>query len=89
MERPAESKVHFAPYRRQEAVIRKLLREGRYRNVTHFMRQAIDSYLERLGRPALAEQARQMAEDFEGAGRKKRPATERLQDASRASDESW
>ena len=87
MDRAASKKIHFAPYRRQQALIQRLLRDGRYRNVTHFMRSAIDDHLERLGRPSLSEQARQMAEDHERRlGRKTRAS---LQDASRSANETW
>ena len=68
--------------------MRRLLREGRYRNVTQFVRTAIDHYLDRLGRPPLSDQARQMAEDYErqshGDG-----DIEAAQDASRLTDEKW
>ena len=63
----ADRKLHFAPYARQERAIAKLLREGRFRNTTDFLRKAIDHYLDRLGRPTLAEQAREMAAEY-GAG---------------------
>jgi Arc/MetJ-type ribon-helix-helix transcriptional regulator len=70
--------------------MRKLLREGRYRNVTHFVRTAIDHYLDRLGRPSLSDQARQMAEDHsKGRWLDRDPDIEAAQDASRATDESW
>ena len=86
VDRISESKLHFAPFVRQQREIDKLLRQGRYRNVTDFMRQAIDHYLDRLGRPSLSEQARQMAQDFaQQAG----PDDSVFQDASRASDERW
>jgi Arc/MetJ-type ribon-helix-helix transcriptional regulator len=65
MEPIADRKYHFAPLRRQRQEIERLLRSGRFRNATHFMRAAIDHYLDRLGRPPLADQARQMAEDWE------------------------
>jgi hypothetical protein len=61
----ARKKVHFAPYRRQKAAIDRLLRSHRFRDVTAFMRSAIDHYLDHLGRPSLATQARQMADDWE------------------------
>jgi len=60
----ASRKLHFAPYVRQERAIGKLLRERRFRNTTEFLRKAIDHYLDRLGRPTLAEQAREMATDY-------------------------
>ena len=69
--------------------MKKLLREGRYRNVTQFVRTAIDYYLDRLGRPPLSEQARQMGEDFENERAERDPAIEKAQDASRATDEVW
>lgn len=87
MDRAADKKIHFAPYRRQEAVIRRLLKAGRYRNVTQFMRTAIDDHLERLGRPSLSEQALQMADDHARRPNGKRRAA--LQDASRATDDDW
>ena len=87
MERAADRKIHFAPFRRQEQQIKRLLRTGHYRNVTHFMRAAIDSYLERLGRPSLVEQARQMAADHQADRGARRRAS--LQDTARASAEEW
>jgi len=69
--------------------MQRLLREGRYRNVTHFVRTAIDYYLDRLGRPPLAEQARQMAEDHSKGRLDLDPDIEAAQNASRATDEAW
>ena len=89
MENIAEKKVHFAPLRRQQQAIRRLLREGKFRNVTHFMRCAVDHYLDRLGRPTLTEQARQMAEDFAENATAREDDPSRLQDASRASSVEW
>lgn len=91
MERPSPNKVHFAPLHRQEAAIRRLLREKRYRNTTHFMRSAIDHYLARLGRPSLSEQAQQMAADFQAQDRRgaRVPDGSQLQDDSRSTDEAW
>ena len=81
-------KIHVAPFARQERAIRQLLRTKRYRNVTEFVREAIDYYLERLGRPTLTEQARQMAEDFHRRHLRD-DIVERAQDASRVTDERW
>jgi Arc/MetJ-type ribon-helix-helix transcriptional regulator len=89
MERTSRKKIHIAPLLRQERAMRKLLREGRYRNVTHFVRTAIDHYLDRLGRPPLIEQARQMAEDHSRGQSERDPDIEAAQDASRATDERW
>jgi Arc/MetJ-type ribon-helix-helix transcriptional regulator len=83
----AGKKVHFVPLARQDRTIRRLLREGRYRNVTQFMRCAIDHYLDRLGHPTLTEQARQMAEDFETERGRVDPS--KLQDAARRTAERW
>ncbi len=69
--------------------MRKLLRERRYRNVTHFVRTAIDHYLDRLGRPSLTEQARQMADDYRKHPSDRDPDVEAAQDESRAAAESW
>jgi Arc/MetJ-type ribon-helix-helix transcriptional regulator len=85
VERVAQRKIHFAPLARQERAIKRLLREGRYRNVSQLMRQALDCYLDRVGRPSLTVQARQMSEDFRGGER----GTASLQDASRSDDETW
>jgi len=89
MDAAARKKLHVAPLARQEREIRKLLRAGRFRNVTHFVRSAIDHYLEGLGRPALSEQARQMAEDFAQGKRRRSAFTDRAQDASRGTDDDW
>jgi Arc/MetJ-type ribon-helix-helix transcriptional regulator len=89
MEPAARRKLHVAPLLRQERAIRKLLREGRYRNATHFVRQAIDYYLDGIGRPTLATQARQMAEDFRRDRAGRDSAIEEAQDASRETDETW
>jgi Arc/MetJ-type ribon-helix-helix transcriptional regulator len=89
MDRPARRKIHVAPLARQEREMQKLVREGRYRNTTHFVRSAIDYYLDRLGRPTLAEQARQMAEDFHNDPNARDPGVEASQDASRSTDETW
>ncbi len=93
MEPIADRKYHFAPLRRQRQEIERLLRSGRFRNATHFMRAAIDHYLDRLGRPPLAEQARQMAEDWEAQSPadQKRSAQDAaaLQAPSMQSEESW
>lgn len=87
MEPVARRKIHVAPLRRQEQAIKKLLREGRYRNVTHFVRDAIDHYLERAGHPTLSEQVQQMAEDFRSRGAEEPLAS--AQDESRTTDEKW
>jgi Arc/MetJ-type ribon-helix-helix transcriptional regulator len=87
MEPVARKKLHVAPFRRQEQEIRKLIRGGRYRNVTEFVREAIDHHLERSGRPTLSEQVQQMAEDFRSQ-RIREPLTS-AQDESRATDETW
>lgn len=84
----ARRKIHFAPLVAQERQIRRLLREGRYRDVTHLLRCAIDCYLG-LGKPGLAVQARQMAEDFQRAGDASPDDPSRLQDASRDDSERW
>jgi Arc/MetJ-type ribon-helix-helix transcriptional regulator len=89
MEQIAEKKLHFAPYRRQQRAIKRLIREGKYRNPTHFLRCAIDHYLDRLGRPTLMEQARQMAADYHRAAPDREGEPSRLQDASRQSPEEW
>ena len=89
MENIADKKVHFAPFRRQHKAIRRLLREGNYRNVTHFMRCAVDHYLDRLGRPTVTQQARQMAEDFQESEVVHEGDSSQLQDASRQSSEEW
>jgi Arc/MetJ-type ribon-helix-helix transcriptional regulator len=89
MDRASGKKIHVAPLVRQERAMRKLLREGRYRNVTQFVRTAIDHYLDRLGRPPLAEQARQMAEDYQGDRLDRDADIESAQDASRATGEGW
>jgi Arc/MetJ-type ribon-helix-helix transcriptional regulator len=88
VERLAARKVHFAPLERQSRAIDKLLRSGRFRNVTEFMRAAIDHYLDNLGRPSLAAQAREMAIEWE---RRKGADAEAddLQADSRESDERW
>jgi len=89
MDTIADKKVHFAPFDRQQREIRRLLREGRYRNVSHFMRSAIDHYLERLGRPSLLEQARQMSEDYREAVTAREVDASWLQEPSRDSGEDW
>jgi Arc/MetJ-type ribon-helix-helix transcriptional regulator len=89
MEQIAEKKLHFAPLVRQHEAIQRLLREGRFRNATEFLRAAIDHYLDNLGRPPLAEQARQMAEDLAESrpGAAWDPSS--MQAASMGSDETW
>ena len=86
MEAPAPRKYHFAPYRRQRAAVERLLRTGRFRNATEFMRNAIDHYLDSLGLPPLSEQARQMAEEWSGTQTSDPGA---LQTSSMESDETW
>lgn len=86
----ADKKLHFAPFVRQSQAIERLLDENRFRNVTEFLRLAIDHYLDHMGRPPLSEQARQMAEDFhnvmaEGSSRLR----DDLQYASMTTDENW
>ena len=84
----AERKYHFAPLRRQQREVERLVRAGRYANVTEFMRHAIDHYLDSIGRPPLSQQAREMAEEYEaGRGRSRDP--DRLQAASMDTDEQW
>jgi len=87
MEPLARKKIHVVPLLRQEQAIKKLLRDGRYENVTHFVRNAIDHYLERAGHPALSEQVRQMAEDFHARAAEDPLAS--AQDESRTTDEKW
>jgi len=90
MERIASRKVHFAPLIRQQKAIERLLREGRVRNVTEFMREAIDYYLDTLGRPSLSEQARQMAAEHEGhASSESLQSASLMQHVSMQSDEDW
>jgi Arc/MetJ-type ribon-helix-helix transcriptional regulator len=90
MERIAERKLHFAPYVRQHKAIQRLLREGRFRNVTEFLRSAIDHYLDNLGRPPLSEQARQMAEELLNASEQRSESDPSLmQVSSMSSDETW
>jgi Arc/MetJ-type ribon-helix-helix transcriptional regulator len=90
MERIAAKKVHFAPFERQRRAVERLVKEGQFRDVTDFMRRAVDSYLDRLGKPTLQDQARQMAEDFarhHGCPGAADPS--QLQDPSRDSSEEW
>ena len=90
MERIAERKLHFAPFVRQHKEIRRLIKEGRFRNVTEFMRNAIDHYLDNLGRPSLSEQARHMAQELAEKPENNRDSDPALlQAASMISDESW
>lgn len=84
----AQRKYHFAPLRRQQREVERLLRAGRYANVTDFMRHAIDHYLDSIGRPPLAQQAREMAAEYE-AGRGRGRDADRLQAASMQTDEQW
>ncbi len=89
MEPIADKKIHVAPYARQAQELKRLLRQGRIRSTSEFVRAAIDHYLDHLGRPTLAQQAAQMAEDF-GCDEGKRydePST--LQEPSMMSDETW
>jgi Arc/MetJ-type ribon-helix-helix transcriptional regulator len=85
----ATRKIHFAPLRRQERQIRRLLEEGGFRNVTHLMRAAIDHFLDRRGRPTLAVQAQRMAEDFHRGRGEGTAEAEAMQDPSRDADERW
>lgn len=87
MDRIAQRKLHFAPFERQMKAIRKLLREGRHRNVTELLRAAIDHYLDAMGRPPLSEQARLMAEDHELIGHQRN--AEELQAPSMSFDDDW
>ena len=90
MKQISHRKVHFAPLARQEKAIARLLQQGRFRNVTDFMRSAIDHYLDNLGRPPLSAQARQMAEEFEDAARAaEHKSAYTLQGTSMATDEEW
>lgn len=89
MDKPTERKIHFAPLKRQERTIRRLLRGGRYRNVTHFMRCAIDEYIDRIERPSLSEQARLMAEEHRDRITDSGADASALQDPSRNSNEAW
>jgi Arc/MetJ-type ribon-helix-helix transcriptional regulator len=90
MEQIAPKKLHVAPLARQARAIEKLLKQGRYRNVTEFLRAAIDHYLDHLGRPSLSEQARQMAEDFQSQrALDAAPDPYRLQRESMRTDEDW
>ena len=88
MDRVAARKYHVAPLERQRREVERLLRAGRFKNATEFIRAAIDHYLERLGRPSLSEQAAQMADDWE-AGRGVGGDVDAEQDRSRAADERW
>ena len=87
MEDISARKVHFAPFARQARAIQELLDAGEARDVTDLMRRALDYYLEARGRPALSEQARQMADEWHGRHRAEPP--DELQDRSRATDEAW
>jgi Arc/MetJ-type ribon-helix-helix transcriptional regulator len=83
----AKKKLHVAPLARQAKAIQKLLRQGRYRNVTEFLRAAIDHYLDHIGRPPLSTQAREMAEEYHRSN--ETDASVRLQDRSMETDETW
>jgi Arc/MetJ-type ribon-helix-helix transcriptional regulator len=87
MDAVARRKVHFAPYRRQKEAIDKLVRSGRFRDVTHFMRLAVDHYLDHMGRPPLSVQARQMAEEWRARRGDRR--SERLQAPSMSTYDEW
>jgi Arc/MetJ-type ribon-helix-helix transcriptional regulator len=90
MGRISDQKVHFAPLERQKKAIDRLLAQDRFRNVSHFMRSAIDHYLDNLGRPPLSVQAHQMAEEFTDAGvAAERKAVYELQSDSMNTDEDW
>lgn len=82
----AQRKYHFAPLTRQRREIERLVRTGRYENVTDFMRRAIDHYLDSVGRPPLSQQAREMAEEY---GERRDRAADRMQAPSMETDESW
>lgn len=81
----AAKKIHFAPMHHQEKVISTLLRQGRFKNVSEFMRKAVDHYLDALGRPPLAEQARRMASEWQ----EQNNSGDRLQASSMQSTERW
>jgi len=87
MDRIADRKLHVAPLVLQRRAIDKLLRDGRFRNVTAFVRAAIDHYLDHLGQPTLSQQARHLAEEmahYDPAGE-----SVALQQPSMDTDESW
>ncbi len=88
MERAASKKYHFAPLRRQAIAIERFVDAHRFKNMTEFMRKAIDHYLDNLGRPPLSVQARQMADAWEFE-RKSRRSPDALQAPSMHSDEKW
>ena len=86
MEPIASRKYHFAPLKRQQRRVERLVREKRFRTVTEFMRAAIDHYLDAIGRPTLSQQARDMADDW-AAGRSEERGE--IQAESMESDEEW
>jgi Arc/MetJ-type ribon-helix-helix transcriptional regulator len=85
----ADRKIHFAPLAHQQKAIDRLLREGRFQNVTELMRMAIEHYLDRLGRPTLSEQARQMAEDWSDREAVSARESDEIQAPSIESNERW
>jgi Arc/MetJ-type ribon-helix-helix transcriptional regulator len=86
----AQRKYHFAPLRRQQAAIERLVRSGRFENVSDFMRRAIDHYLDSIGRPSLTQQAREMAEEYEQGGARERDReADDLQAPSMQTEERW
>jgi hypothetical protein len=85
----ADRKIHFAPYARQLEAIQEVLRQGRERDMTDFMRRAVDYYLEARGRPSISEQARMMAEDFWAEGGPHHDDASYLQAESMDTDEEW
>lgn len=90
MEPIADRKYYFAPLDRQRKAIERLLKAGRHRNLTEFMRAAIDHYLDGIGRPPLSEQAREMAAEWEASRETAglRDADE-LQAGSMEGEEDW
>jgi Arc/MetJ-type ribon-helix-helix transcriptional regulator len=89
MESISEKEVRFLPLGRQAETIEQLIRKGKYRNMTHFMRCAVDCYLNRVGCSTLSEQARQMAEDFQTCNAPEPADPSLLQDDSRETTEDW
>jgi hypothetical protein len=88
MDRVSPRKIHFAPYTRQQRAIDRMLREGEARNVTDVMRKGLDHDMDARGRPALSQQARQMAEDHERE-RGRDAHGDDMQRRSRRTAESW
>jgi Arc/MetJ-type ribon-helix-helix transcriptional regulator len=86
MERIASRKLHVAPLARQAKAIDGLIRAGRFPNATAFLRAAIDHYLSSLERRPLAQQAREMAVEWQA---RRDSGLESTQAASMATDEEW